>query len=81
MFGEFTDVDKKYMAITKFLSGLKNIEGKLLFPEMIKENFFAERTRDWLAGRFTKRELENLKDILELKRDSNNEILPPEHID
>ena len=81
MYGEFTDVDKKYTAITKFLSGLKNIDGKLLFPEMIKENFFAERTRDWLVGKFTPRELENLKDILELKTGANGEILPPDHID
>ena len=81
MYGDYVDVDKKYIAITKFLSGLKNIDGKLLFPEMIKENFFAERTKDWLIGRFTDRELENLKDILELSRDSNGKLLPPQHID
>lgn len=81
MFGEYKNVDNKYKPITKFLQGLTNVDGSLLFPEMIKDNFFAERTKYWVQGKFTPRELETLEGAMQLKRNGNNEILPPDHID
>lgn len=82
MFEERIDVDKKYTAITKFLSGLTTIDKQLMFPQMIKENFFAERwDTDWKRGVFTARELESLKDVLQLTQDADGTIRPPEVID
>jgi hypothetical protein len=37
--------------------GLRNLDDKLLFPEMVKDNFFAEREVYWRDRDFTEREL------------------------
>lgn len=82
MFEERIDADKKYYAITKFLSGLTTIDNQLLFPQMIKDNFFNERwNTDWKHGVFTKRELDSLKDALQLQQDADGTIHPPQIID
>lgn len=42
---------------TKFLSGLTDINGNLLFPEFREENYWATRKQDWAKGEYTKEEL------------------------
>lgn len=41
-----------YIGVTAFLQGLK-VNGQLLFPEMIRDNYFETRKKDWLDGNFT----------------------------
>jgi len=47
------------VSVTKFLSGLE-IDGNLVFPEFIEENYFNERIKSWKSNkehRFTQKEL------------------------
>ena len=47
-----------YIGVNKFLSGLKNSKGKLLFPEFIEENYWNERYSKWKEGNFTEDEID-----------------------
>lgn len=47
-----------YIGVTKFLSGLRNSEGKLLFPQFREEEYWGRRYKNWKIGEFTKEEIE-----------------------
>ena len=42
-----------YIGVNKFLSGLKNENGELLFPQFIKDNYWNGRFSRWKNGDFT----------------------------
>ncbi len=47
-----------FVGVNDFLSGLRNSEGKLLFPEFIAENYWKDRFAHWKAGEFNDDEKE-----------------------
>lgn len=55
-----------YIGVNKFLSGLTNEAGKLLFPEFREEEYWNRRYSNWKLGQFTESELE------EFEFDKNN---------
>ena len=55
--GEELFEDPPYIGVNRFLSGLKNSEGKLLFPEFREEAYWAEKISKWKEGNFTEDEL------------------------
>ncbi len=64
--GEIALEDPPYIGVNKFLSGLKNSEGQLLFPEFREEEYWSRRYSNWKIGSFTKDE------IAEFELDPNN---------
>lgn len=81
MFEERIGDNDKFTAITKFLQGLTTVDNELMFPQMIKDNFFKERRKDWQVGIYTDRELDSLKDAMSLQVDAQGHIQPPEVFD
>lgn len=45
-----------YIGVNKFLQGLRNLEGDLLFPEFRPENYWKEIKPRWAGGKFDKEE-------------------------
>lgn len=64
--GEVAVEDPPYIGVNKFLSGLKNEEGELLFPEFREEEYWSRRFSNWKIGSFTEDE------IKEFGLDENN---------
>ncbi len=64
--GDITVEDPPYIGVNKFLSGLKNESGELLFPEFRKEEYWSRRYSKWKIGEFTEQEIE------EFELDQNN---------
>ena len=64
--GEVAVEDPPYIGVNKFLSGLKNEEGELLFPEFREEEYWSRRFSNWKIGSFTEDE------IKEFDLDENN---------
>ena len=48
---ELLTFPKPYRGVTEFLSGHKNEEGRLLFPEFIANNYWSNRFYAWNLGR------------------------------
>lgn len=55
--GEELFEDPPYIGVNRFLSGLKNANGELLFPEFREEAYWAKKTSEWREGKFTDDEL------------------------
>ena len=49
---------KPYQGVNEFLSGLRNSEGRLFFPEFVEHNYWTKRYLDWANGEYTKDEAE-----------------------
>ncbi len=64
--GEMALEDPPYIGVNKFLSGLKNESGELLFPEFREEEYWTRRYANWKVGQFTDAEIE------EFELDKNN---------
>ena len=64
--GEMALEDPPYIGVNKFLSGLKNAAGELLFPEFREEEYWTRRYANWKVGQFTDAEIE------EFELDKNN---------
>ena len=45
-----------YIGVNKFLSGLKNQNGDLLFPEFREQAYWAKKTSEWKRGELTEEE-------------------------
>lgn len=76
-------IDKTRTQVTKFLSGLR-IEGKLIFPEFIEENYFNTRIESWrnsTGKRFTEKELADFAEEPEFKDGNTPSIMTQELID
>lgn len=56
--GEVAIEDPPYIGVNKFLSGLKNEGGELLFPEFREEEYWKRRYSNWKIGSFTDNEIE-----------------------
>lgn len=64
-----------YIGVNKFLSGLKNASGELLFPEFREEEYWSRRFSHWKVGDFNEAEIEefgldksNLPKVTDLKQ-------------
>lgn len=55
--GEELFEDPPYIGVNRFLSGLKNSDGQLLFPEFREEAYWAKKTAEWREGKFTDDEI------------------------
>lgn len=55
--GEELFEDPPYIGVNRFLSGLKNSDGQLLFPEFREEAYWAKKTAEWREGTFKEDEL------------------------
>lgn len=64
--GEMAVEDPPYIGVNKFLSGLRNEQGELLFPEFREEEYWNRRYLNWKIGQFTESELQ------EFEFDKNN---------
>lgn len=51
-------MERPFVGVSEFLSGQRNYEGKLYFPEFIAQNYWAERYHEWAKGNFTEDEKE-----------------------
>ena len=51
-------MERPYVGVSEFLSGQRNFEGKLYFPEFIAQNYWSERYYEWSKGNFTDDEIE-----------------------
>lgn len=60
-FGDPLLEDPPYIGVNKFLTGLKNSEGNLLFPEFIEEEYWSRRFSNWKIGEFTDAEVEEFE--------------------
>lgn len=68
-----------YIGVNKFLSGLTNEEGELLFPEFREQNYWEGRFKKWKDGDFTNNNGQlNQSEIDEFGIDPNN---PPKITD
>lgn len=47
-----------YIGVNKFLSGLTNEEGDLLFPEFREDEYWSRRFSNWKVGEYTEAEME-----------------------
>lgn len=47
-----------YIGVNKFLSGLTNEEGELLFPEFREDEYWSRRYSNWKIGEYTDAEIE-----------------------
>lgn len=56
--GEMAVEDPPYIGVNKFLSGLKNAAGELLFPEFREEEYWKRRYSNWKIGSFNDVEIE-----------------------
>lgn len=54
--GNFKIKEGTYKPVTHYLEGLRSKNEKLLFPEFIVENYFKERRKEWIQGKFTVKE-------------------------
>ena len=64
--GNMAVEDPPYIGVNKFLSGLRNSSGELLFPQFREEEYWSRRYSNWKVGQFTDAEIE------EFKLDKNN---------
>lgn len=64
--GNMAVEDPPYIGVNKFLSGLRNEAGQLLFPEFIEDEYWKRRYMNWKIGQFTDAEIE------EFQLDKNN---------
>lgn len=64
--GNMAVEDPPYIGVNKFLSGLKNTAGELLFPQFREEEYWSRRYSNWKVGQFTDAEIE------EFELDKNN---------
>nr|DAU18068.1 MAG TPA: hypothetical protein [Bacteriophage sp.] len=64
--GNMAVEDPPYVGVNKFLSGLKNAAGELLFPQFREEEYWSRRYSNWKVGQFTDAEIE------EFDLDKNN---------
>ena len=64
--GNMAVEDPPYIGVNKFLSGLKNAAGELLFPQFRDEEYWSRRYSNWKVGQFTDEEIE------EFELDKNN---------
>ena len=55
-----------YIGVNKFLSGLTNEAGELLFTEFREEDYWSRRFSNWKLGQYTDAEME------EFEIDTNN---------
>lgn len=70
------------VSVTKFLSGLE-VDGNLVFPEFIEENYFNERIKSWKSNkehRFTQKELADFAEEPEFQDEKIPEVLSQELI-
>ena len=56
--GEESFEQPPYIGVNKFLSGLTNEKGELLFPEFREEEYWGRRYSNWKLGQYTESELE-----------------------
>lgn len=56
--GNMAVEDPPYIGVNKFLSGLTNSKGDLLFPQFREEEYWSRRYTNWKAGQFTDAEIE-----------------------
>jgi len=70
------ELELPFIGVNKFLSGLRNEEKKLLFPEFVEEEYWSRRRIDWKSANFTDDEKElffddpkNIKPIKESEAD------------
>ena len=50
--------DPPYIGVNKFLSGLKNQKGDILFPEFRQDEYWKRRYSNWKLGQYTDAEIE-----------------------
>lgn len=50
-----------YIGVNKFLSGLTNEAGELLFPEFREDEYWSRRFSNWKLGEFTESEMEEFE--------------------
>lgn len=53
---EITNFDRPYRGVTEFLTGYRNSEDRLLFPEFIANNYWSRRFYAWNLGRKQERD-------------------------
>jgi hypothetical protein len=46
-------MEKPYVGVSEFLSGQRNRDGHLYFPEFIPKNYWSNRFLDWASGKYT----------------------------
>lgn len=51
-------ISKHHIGVNEFLQGLRNTEGKLLFPEFRPDNYWNEIRPRWAGGKFEPEEIE-----------------------
>lgn len=49
-----------YIGVNRFLQGLRNMEGTLLFPEFVKENYWNSTKPRWAGGQFDQDEINTI---------------------
>lgn len=72
--GEMAVEDPPYIGVNKFLSGLKNSAGELLFPQFREEEYWSRRYTNWKVGQFNDAEIEEFG----LDRNNLPKITDPE---
>ena len=50
-------MERPYIGVSEFLTGQRNREGKLYFPEFVAQNYWANRYYEWAKGNFTDDEI------------------------
>lgn len=56
--GTVEEHKRPYAGVNEFLSGLRNSDGKLFFPEFVEHNYWTKRYVDWSKGEYTPDESE-----------------------
>ena len=51
-------MERPYVGVSEFLSGQRNAEGKLYFPEFVPKEYWSRRFHEWAKGNFTDDEIE-----------------------
>lgn len=51
-------MERPYVGVSEFLSGQRNREGKLYFPEFVPKEYWSRRYYEWAKGVFTDDEIE-----------------------
>lgn len=72
--GEFAVEDPPYIGVNKFLAGLTNAQGELLFPEFREEEYWNRRYTNWKIGQFNDTEIEEFG----LDKDNLPKVTDPE---
>lgn len=48
----YVGVVKPWMGVSEYMKSIRKPNGDLAFPEMIKDNYFNQRYKDWINGNF-----------------------------